>query len=1009
LFGSLIQAKIKILFIFYLLTSLSLLGQSLFLTKYTTDNGLPQSSVYSILQDKQGYLWIGTEGGVAKYDGEEFQIFMKKEGLVALHVNDIFQDSKGNIWIATIAGLSRYDGKKFTNFKKENGLPDDFIYSVNEDSSGAIWLGSYEKGAIRYFNNKFVSFNKSNGFPSNRVLDICKDIGGNLWFATGGDGIIERTKTGFKQYTMKNGLLCDSTYSLFVDYNGRLIVGTAYGLSVFNGKKFKNYGRKNGFLNFPIKSILEDKYHNLWVCYDGGGIGKFDGKDVTNYSSKNGLPSNFVSAGLEDKRGDLWFGTQNGLFRINAERVKILTKKDGLSDNVVYAINQDSKGRYWFAPYGFGINILEKGKIKVLNMSDGLPNNSISSILFDGNIVWLGTLNGVSKYDGVKFKNYFKKDGLTGNTIFSIIKDSHGHIWFGGEGGATEYDGKKFIKYTQENGLAPEWIYTIYEDSRGNLWFGSDVGGVSFYDGKKFITYDKDNGFPSGAVFSIIEDRFGNYWFGLEGSGLVRFDGENFKHYTTKDGLSHSTCYSIIEVGKYLFVGTGKGIDRIDYTQWDQKGPDAVRVFTKDDGLPNNEITQGSGFKDSEGNIWFGTQGGVVTFNPLNKPNKFHPPIYLTGLRINKKEVNIDSLGNEFSLNPNQYNLDFAFTSISFNSRDKLIYKYKIIGLKDSSWTETHIGYISYPYLPPNSYKLIIKARNADGVWSQKPLVLKFVIAPPFYTTWWFYALVALAAIVSTYLFYLYKTEQVKKRNIELANMVRMRTKELEDEKNKSDELLQNILPSSAVEELKDRGEVEPREYKNVTILFTDFKGFTWTASVLPADKLVNELNDIFAAFDKIVSKFGLEKMKTIGDSYMAACGLPVEHEHHALLAVEAAIAMQNYIKERNENSAIKWEMRVGLHSGQVIAGVVGLKKFTYDIWGDTVNIASRMESSGEPGKINVSAFTYMLVREYYECEYRGKVEAKGKGKIDMYFVYGRKPEKEDEIEAIINQSEVLI
>lgn len=258
--------------------------------------------------------------------------------------------------------------------------------------------------------------------------------------------------------------------------------------------------------------------------------------------------------------------------------------------------------------------------------------------------------------------------------------------------------------------------------------------------------------------------------------------------------------------------------------------------------------------------------------------------------------------------------------------------------------------------------------------------------------------------IVSTYLFYIYKTEQVKKRNIELANMVRMRTKELEDEKNKSDELLQNILPTSAVEELKENGKVEPREYKNVTILFTDFKGFTWTASVLPADKLVNELNDIFAAFDKIISKYGLEKMKTIGDSYMAACGLPEEREHHAILAVEAAIAMQDYIKQRNENSAIKWEMRVGLHSGQVVAGVVGLKKFTYDIWGDTVNIASRMESSGEPGKINVSAFTYMLIRDYYECEYRGKVEAKGKGKIDMYFVYGRKPERAQEIEDIISQ-----
>ncbi len=995
---------------FFLLIVVSVQGQSLFLTKYTTDNGLPQSSVYAIFQDKQGYLWIGTEGGMAKYDGGKFQIFMKEDGLVALHVNDIYQDSEGGIWIATIAGVSRYDGEKFTNYTKANGLPDDFIFKVYQDRGGNIWFGSYEKGAIRFSNGKFESFNTSNGFPSNRVIDICEDRSGNLWFATGSSGLIEMTPDGFKQFTMRDGLISDSTYSLLIDYKNRVVIGTTHGLSFYDGKKFKNYGCKKGFDNFVIKDIIEDKYRNLWVCYEGGGIAEFDGKNVTRYTDKNGLPSTFVLTGLEDKRGDLWFGTQNGLIRINAERVKVLTKEDGLSDNVIYAINQDFKGRYWFAPFGFGINILEKnGKFTVLNTSDGLSNNSISSILFDGDVTWLGTLDGISKYDGKKFKNYFVEDGLAGNTIFSIIKDSHGNIWFGGEGGVTKYDGKKFTKYTTEDGLAPEWIYSIFEDSHGNLWFGSDVGGVTFYDGKKFITYNKDTGFPKGAVMSIIEDRFGNYWFGLEGNGLVRFDGENFKHFTTKDGLSHSTCYSILEVGKYFFVGTGRGIDRIDYTVWDQKGASAVRVFTKDDGLPNEEVTQGSAFKDSRGNIWFGTQGGVVTFNPLNKPNKFPPPVYLTKLKINKKEVNIDSLGTEFNLEPDQYNLDFYFTSISFNSHNKLVYKYKIVGLKDSSWIETNVGHISYPYLPPNSYTLIIKAKNADGVWSTKPLVLRFVISPPFYTTWWFYTLMVLLVIVVAYLFYLYKTEQVKKRNIELANMVRMRTKELEDEKNKSDELLQNILPTSAVEELKEKGEVEPREYKNVTILFTDFKGFTWTASVLPADKLVNELNDIFAHFDKIVSKYRLEKLKTIGDSYMAACGLPEEHEHHAILAVEAAMAMQEYIKARNERSAIKWEMRVGLHSGQVIAGVVGLKKFTYDIWGDTVNIASRMESSGEPGKINVSAFTYMLIRDYYECEYRGKVEAKGKGKIDMYFVYKRKPEKEEEIEAIINQPEVLI
>jgi class 3 adenylate cyclase len=236
---------------------------------------------------------------------------------------------------------------------------------------------------------------------------------------------------------------------------------------------------------------------------------------------------------------------------------------------------------------------------------------------------------------------------------------------------------------------------------------------------------------------------------------------------------------------------------------------------------------------------------------------------------------------------------------------------------------------------------------------------------------------------------YFYKTFQVKKRNAALEAMVKDRTSELELEKNKSDELLHNILPASLVKELKLNGNVRPRRFNSVSIMFTDFKAFTYTTSVLPPEELVHELNDIFKNFDSLIGKYGLEKLKTIGDSYMAACGIPNEMEDHAIRIVYAALDFQNMIKERNKTAPIKWEMRLGIHSGSVVAGVVGTKKFTYDIWGDTVNIASRMESSGEPGEINISGYTYMLVRDHFDCEYRGKVDTKGKGSIDMYFVKG--------------------
>ena len=223
------------------------------------------------------------------------------------------------------------------------------------------------------------------------------------------------------------------------------------------------------------------------------------------------------------------------------------------------------------------------------------------------------------------------------------------------------------------------------------------------------------------------------------------------------------------------------------------------------------------------------------------------------------------------------------------------------------------------------------------------------------------------------------------KNKMEIA--FKKRTRELEEEKKKNDNLLHHILPSEIVKELKQNGQIVPRQYEMITISFTNFHRFSDISSKLPPYILVRELNEIFNKFDTITEEYGLEKLKTIGDTYMIGGGLPKETEDHAVKIIKAALDMQQFIAERNQNSEIKWILKTGVHSGQVVAGIVGTNKFTYDIWGDSVNIASRMESSCEPGKINISGFTYELIKEQFNCDYRGKLNAKGKGEIDMYFV----------------------
>lgn len=225
----------------------------------------------------------------------------------------------------------------------------------------------------------------------------------------------------------------------------------------------------------------------------------------------------------------------------------------------------------------------------------------------------------------------------------------------------------------------------------------------------------------------------------------------------------------------------------------------------------------------------------------------------------------------------------------------------------------------------------------------------------------------------------------------QISKKLRERTIELEEEKKKSDLLIHNILPKQIVKELRETGIIKPREYKMVTLLFTDFQDFSTLSSKMKPNELVHELNEIFKYFDGIVDEYGLEKLKIIGDSYMAGGGFPDESPDHALNVVKTALMMQEYITERNRNSLYKWPMRVGVHSGNVVAGVIGKNKMTYDVWGTTVNIANRMESNGRPGKVNVSSATYSLIKEHYNCEFHDSLRINEKKKIEMFFVVSEK------------------
>lgn len=972
-----------------------LLSQSLNFQHYSTDNGLPQSTVYDIVQDSTGFIWFGTEAGVGRFDGIKVKTYSLSDGLVGTNVWALFMDKHGTLWIGTNDGLSLLFEDEITSFTTANGLSDNFIEGITNDKKNNIWVATRYGGACKFEGKKITKYTEQNGFPSNELSDVLLDSNGNLWFASSNKGLIKYDGKNFTVYNSKNGLISDNILTIFEDSDKILWIGSDRGVSTFNGKYFYNFSSKDGFPEEEVSVILEDANRNIWLGLYNNGVMRYDGKKIYRHE---GLQSDEIRSGFVDRRGDIWFGTfLGGVSRLPADWFEIYSTSNGLADRAVYPISQDDNGKMYFGHYGKGVTVLDNGYFSRLTTASGLIGNDLSSILLDSKKnLWFGTLSGVTKFGKGGVVSFDRNRGLKHDYILKVYEDSNGDIWFGAVGGISKYSpqtGNITEVLTDVQGFNKFEVNDILEDKKGNIWFATHYSGLLKYNGKTFVQIDTAKGLPVNNIFSIMQDEYGYFWLGTDGGGITRYDGKNFQTITEKEGLSANTCYFILEDNHKLYIGTINGLSILDNQKFKNENKIKFRYLTKNEGIPNIEVNQKAFFKDRDGLLWFGTMNGVIKINPNKAALDENPSVFLTNAKVSdgQNEIPFKSF-NQDELDYNQNNISFEFYGISFSKPEETIFEIKLEGI-ENNWAQTKEHTVTYRALPPGSYNFWVRAKNSDNTIGEAKILSSFKISPPFYKTWWFITLTILSISSFAYYLYYYKTLQVQKRNEALEAMVRKRTSELELEKNKSDELLHNILPSSLVNELKVNGRVKPRKFSNVSILFTDFKAFTYTTSVLPPEELVNELNDIFKNFDKLIDKYGLEKLKTIGDSYMAACGIPNELDDHAVRIVYAAIDFQRFIKERNKASAIKWDMRLGIHSGSVVAGVVGTKKFTYDIWGDTVNIASRMESSGEPGEINISGYTYMLVRDHFECEYRGKVDTKGKGSIDMYYVKGQNRE----------------
>jgi ligand-binding sensor domain-containing protein len=1014
-------------------------------TSFTTTQGLANNGIWSILEDKRGNLWFGTSGGgVSRYDGKTFTNFTTTQGLANNGVWSILEDKAGNLWFGTNGGgVSRYDGKTFTSFTTAHGLAHNGVMSILEDETGNLWFGTNGGGVSRYDGKTFTNFTTTQGLANNDVRSILEDKTENLWFGTFGGGASRYDGKTFRSFTTAQGLANNNVSSILEDEAGNLWFGTGGGgVSRYDGKTFTSFATAQGLASNTVLSILEDKTGSFWFGTWGGGVSHYDGKAFTSFTVTQGLATNTVWSILEDKTGNLWFGTDGGgVSRFDGKTFTSFTTAQGLVRDIVLSILEDKTGNLWFGTDG-GVSRYNGKTFTNFTTAQGLVNNTIGSILEDkmGNL-WFGTDGGVNRYDGKTFTSFTNAQGLANNDVISILEDKTGSLWFGTDGGGvSRYDGKTFTNFTTAQGLANNTVFSILEDKTENLWFGTEEGlsvmsslvarkfpdivdSMHNYRGKDntrdklFTSFKIADGLPDNFVPQVIQLPNGKMAIGTN-LGITLFNLSNdFTKLTNIEIFNSSTGYPVKDVNAgqncmlldskgIIWAGTGSektGLVRFEYSAL-QKNMEPPALVIQSMKVEDENI------------CWYNLETKGVRKNNQDSAAALLNEFFAYGKTLSTTEndsilkrfgnIQFDGITKFYPLPQNlvlpyEHNqVSFEFAAIETGRPFLVRYQYMLDGY-DKKWSPvTDKSNAGFGNINEGTYTFKVKGRGANGVWTE-PITYTFKVLPPWYRTWWAYIIYALLFLLALRIFSKWRERRLRAENERLEKKVEERTEELvekniivEKEKQRSDALLLNILPEEVAEELKTKGSAEAKQFDEVTVLFTDFKNFTQISEKMTPKELVEEIHTCFKAFDTITVKQGIEKIKTIGDSYMCAGGLPVANKNHAEYVVRASLEIQEFILNRvAERTALgkeSFQIRIGIHTGPVVAGIVGIKKFAYDIWGDTVNTASRMESSGEAGKVNISGTTYELVKDKFACTNRGKIQVKGKGEIDMYFVEGR-------------------
>ncbi len=763
-------------------------GQQYNFRNLNVEDGLAQSQVYTIAQDQQGYLWMGTRGGgINRYNGIDFQTITVRDGLPSNYINKILTDKNGKIWVATSHGLGYFNGEEYTpiRFSPKAKINVNDLFLTPENSI----VCATATGVFEITGDKILPVGQTNPELKQDFSTAIKDANGTYWIGNNTGFYSYSDQKGFKSFKESFLVMGNSITIVREAKNGKIWIGTyGDGAYVYDGKQFSRIDNQHELYKQTILDIYTDEFNDVWFATLSSGVIYYsnNSKTFTTISETKGLSNNHVRCIFQDNSKAYWFGTSGGgVSHYFGKQFSHYDERSGLGGNFIYSVFKDSKNNLWVGNSQRGVSVMSKDEVVRYDASTGFQNTKVKAISEDKfGSIYLGT-------DGSGV--YIFKDGM-----FSLIEDlakayvkdmksdANGNVWIATAGSglikveATESN-LIITKWTVAEGLLSNRITSLHVDKQNRIWYGCESHGVGCIDQHKLlqVKLSTKNGLVSPLIRCLTEDKFGRLWIGTAGGGIHSFPiytnqpTTKAQAYGAENGLSSENIYSLAcdENGK-IIVGTEQGIDHISFNESGQIT--RVKYYGKMDGFVGVETCQNSIFNAKDGSIWIGTIGGLCKFNPSElTQNPLAPILSFKNVRLFYEPIFLkDSLSplikgkqrEKLFLSHNDNHLTFEFFGVNLKRPEGVLYQWKLEGFDDEWSPPSKERSILYSNISPGKYRFMVRSSNEDGVWNKEPLIFSFEISAPFWKQSWFIGLIILLGVTIVILSYVLAIKSIRKK-----------------------------------------------------------------------------------------------------------------------------------------------------------------------------------------------------------------------------------------------------